>query len=92
MTNEVATISQVALNIEKLGIVGILAFLAVFLGYLYIRASKENMQLLRDIAKNVLETLENQKDLAKKLQEKQSQLLDIIIKRESRFRGENDTN
>lgn len=87
MTNEVATISQVALNIEKLGIIGILAFLAVFLGYLYIRASKENMQLLQDIAKNVLETLENQKDLAKKLQEKQSQLLDIIIKRESRFRN-----
>lgn len=92
MTNEVATISQVALNIEKLGIVGILALLAIVFIYLYVRQSRDNAEILRDIAKNVQETLENQRDLAKKLQEKQSQLLDIIIKRESRFRGENDTN
>ena len=92
MTNEVATISQVALNIEKLGIVGILALLAIVFIYLYVKQARDNAEILRDIAKNVQETLENQRDLAKKLQEKQSQLLDIIIKRESRFRGENDTN
>lgn len=85
---EISHLSTVALNIEKLGIVGILALLAVVFIWLYVKQARENAELLRDIANNVKETLENQRDLGKRLQEKQSQLLDIIIKRESRFRGD----
>lgn len=87
---EISHLSTVALNIEKLGIVGILALLAVVFIWLYVKQARENAELLRDIANNVKETLENQRDLGKRLQEKQSQLLDIIIKRESRFRGDGE--
>lgn len=86
--NEINQISQVALNIEKLGIVGILAVLAVVFIYLYIKQARENAEILRDILQGVRETLENQKDFQKKLNEKQSQLIDMILQRESRFRGD----
>lgn len=88
--NDISQISQVALNIEKLGIVGILAVLAITFIYLYIKQARENAEILRDILSGVKETLENQKDFQKKLNEKQSQLIDMILKRESRFR--NDSN
>ena len=88
--NDISQISQVALNIEKLGIVGILAVLAITFIYLYIKQARENAEILRDILSGVKETLENQKDFQKKLNEKQSQLIDMILKRESRFRSEND--
>lgn len=88
--NDISQISQVALNIEKLGIVGILAVLAITFIYLYIKQARENAEILRDILSGVKETLENQKDFQKKLNEKQSQLIDMILKRESRFRNEND--
>lgn len=84
--NDIAQISQVALNIEKLGIVGILAVLSIVFIYLYIKQAKENAELLKDILQGVKETLENQKEFQKKLNEKQSQLIDMIIKRENRFR------
>lgn len=84
--NDITQISQVALNIEKLGIVGILAVLSIVFIYLYIKQAKENAELLKDILQGVKETLENQKEFQKKLNEKQSQLIDMIIKRENRFR------
>lgn len=84
--NEINQISQVALNIEKLGIVGILAVLAIVFIYLYIKQAKDNQHLLEDIAKNVTETLENQRDLSKKLLEKQEKLIDLMINREKCFR------
>lgn len=86
MTSDISTISQVALNIEKLGIVGILALLAIIFIYLYVKQARDNAEILRDIAKDVKETLANQHDLAKQLQDKQAQLLDLLIKRENRFR------
>lgn len=85
--NDINQISQVALNIEKLGIVGILAVLAIVFIYLYIKQARENAEILRDILQGVRETLENQKDFQKKLNEKQSQLIDMILQRESRFRN-----
>lgn len=84
--NDINQISQVALNIEKLGIVGILGVLAIVFIYLYIKQARENAEILRDILQGVRETLENQKDFQKKLNEKQSQLIDMILKREARFR------
>lgn len=84
--NEINQISQVALNIEKLGIVGILAVLAVVFIYLYINQAKENAEILKDILNGVRETLDNQKDFQKKLNEKQSQLIDMMLNRESRVR------
>ena len=88
--NDISQISQVALNIEKLGIVGILAVLAITFIYLYIKQARENAEILRDILSGVKETLENQKDFQKKLNEKQSQLIDMILKRESRFRSDSN--
>ena len=85
--NDINTISQVALNIEKLGIVGILAVLAIVFIYLYIKQSKENQHILSDIAKIVTETLENQRDLSKQLLEKQEKLVDLMINREKTTRG-----
>lgn len=90
MSTEISTLSQVALNIEKLGIVGILGLLAVIFIYLYVKQARENSEILRAIAKDVKETLENQHHLAKQLQEKQSQFLDLLIKREHRFRGDSN--
>lgn len=84
--NDINQISQVALNIEKLGIVGILAVLAVVFIYLYIKQAKENAEVLKDILNGVRETLDNQKDFQKKLNEKQSQLIDMMLNRESRIR------
>ena len=84
--SEINHISEVALNIEKLGVVGILALLAITFIYLYIKQSKDNAAVLKDILNGVKETLENQKDFQKKLNDKQEQLIDLIIKRESRFR------
>lgn len=88
MTGEISTLSQAALNIEKLGIVGILGLLAIIFIYLYVKQARDNAEILRDIAKDVKATLENQHELAKQLQAKQSQLLDLLIKRETRFREE----
>lgn len=85
---EISSLSQFALDIEKLGIVGILAVLAIVFIYLYIKQARENAEILRDILQGVRETLENQKDFQKKLNEKQSQLIDMILQRESRFRGD----
>lgn len=84
---DINTLSQVALNIEKMGIVGILAVLAIVFIYLYTKQSKDNQHLLNEIAKNVTETLENQRDLSKKLLEKQEKLIDLMINREKCFRG-----
>lgn len=83
---DINTLSQVALNIEKMGIVGILAILAIVFIYLYIKQAKDNQHLLSDIAKNVTETLENQRDLSKQLLEKQEKLIDLMINREKCFR------
>lgn len=84
--SEINHISEVALNIEKLGVMGLLALLAITFIYLYIKQSKDNAAVLKDILDGVKETLENQKDFQKKLNDKQEQLIDLIIKRESRFR------
>ena len=63
--SEINHISEVALNIEKLGVVGILALLAITFIYLYIKQSKDNAAVLKDILNGVKETLENQKDFQK---------------------------
>lgn len=88
--NEINNLSQIALNIEKLGIVGILAVLAIVFIWLYIKQARENAEILRDILSGVRETLENQKDFQKKLNEKQSQLIDMILQRETRFRSDSN--
>lgn len=76
---ELSGLSEFALNVEKLGIVGILAIIAVSFIYLYIKQSKENTQKLADIHDRL-------SDLIVKFEKSQERFFEILINREARYR------
>lgn len=80
MTAEsINTLAQTALNIERIGIVGILCVISGIFIYLYLKQVKENTQELKNISEKITQTLEYLKDY-------NARLLDKIIERESRYR------
>lgn len=84
MTAEsINTLAQTALNIERIGIVGILCVISGIFIYLYLKQVKENTQELKNISEKITQTLEYLKDY-------NARLLDKIIERESRFRRNDD--
>lgn len=84
MTAEsINTLAQTALNIERIGIVGILCVISGIFIYLYLKQVKENTQELKGISEKLSQTLDF-------MQEYHKQLLDKLIQRESRFRRNDD--
>lgn len=80
MTAEsINTLAETAINIERIGIVGILVVICGIFIFLYLKQVKENTKELRDISEKISQTLDFFKEYHK-------QLLDKIIERESRYR------
>lgn len=72
-------ITMIANDIEKLGIVGILAMLLLFFIWLYVKQLRENAKELRDISEKIkilLETYEKQTN----------RFFELIMERENKFR------
>lgn len=80
---EISSLSQFALDIEKLGIVGILTIIAVAFIYLYIKQSKDNADKLSAIHDRL-------SDLIIKFEKSQERFFQILLERESRHRRSDD--
>ena len=76
---EVSAFVEAAKAIESMGVIGILAFVCIFLGWLYFKEGRKNQEILTSISNKIEQLLDNQK-------ENQQRFFDILLERESRFR------
>ena len=85
---DLSTLSAFALNVEKLGIVGILAALAVTFIWLYVKQSKANMEAIKVNAEELEKISVKIRELIDITKESQRQFFDLLMAREKKFRGD----
>lgn len=79
--DSVQTLAQTALNIERIGIIGVLFCVCALFVYLYLKQVKENTNELKSISADIKSALEMMKD-------NHNKLIDSLIKRSERFRND----